>query len=83
MFNKNAPIIDVTLYSSTLMHANLYGDHDLENMYGYGVMSVSMKEFQTYVVHICNDVKDNNWRIHHVWIDLAKYIPLRFIDDPL
>lgn len=33
-------------------------------------MSVSVKQFQTYNVHINENVKDINWRSHHALIVL-------------
>lgn len=43
--------------SGTLMFANFYGDTDLERRYGEGVMTMSVKKFQTYTVINTDDVK--------------------------
>lgn len=44
------------------------------------MISVSVKEFQTYSVPISDDLKDRDWRGHHAWIVYARFNPLHFIN---
>lgn len=69
-------------YSDSLMYTNLYPDKSLDSRYWSEVMSVSEKDFQTYAVHIRENVKDSNGRIHHTLIVAARFNPLRLINDP-
>lgn len=52
--------------SGTLMPASLYGEKDFETMYGDRVTSVSTKEVHTYGVHVCDDLRHSDGRIHHI-----------------
>lgn len=38
-------------------------------------------EFQTYAVHIINDMKDSNGSANCAWIVPARFKPLRFIGN--
>lgn len=51
--------------------------------YGEGMMFVSVEEFQTYAVHIIDDLKDSDGKIHHSWILPALFDSLPTINDPL
>lgn len=51
-------------YSGPVIYDNLYGDMDLERRQWEGVMSASVKEFQTYAVHFNNDVKGRKVKSH-------------------
>lgn len=56
----------VNLYhSSTLMYPNLNGDKDFKRRYEEVVMFVSVEESQTCSVHIKNEFKGSDRRIHH------------------
>lgn len=46
----------VGYYSSRLLFALLYRNKTFERRYGEGVGSVTLKVFQTYATHICNEV---------------------------
>lgn len=48
------------------MYKDLDGDKNLYKRYWLRTTSVSVKEFQTYVVHVIYDVKDADERCHHV-----------------
>lgn len=39
------------------MYTSFYGDEDVEWSYSEGVVSVSVKEFETYAVPIFDDMK--------------------------
>lgn len=57
-------------------------DKDLIRKYGDEAMSVRLKEFQTYAVHIRDDVNDSHGRSHHALIVPAILHPLPFTNDP-
>lgn len=46
-------------------------------------MSVSVTEFQTYFLHINNDVNKSNWRIQYPWMLPALFSQLCSFNDPL
>lgn len=75
-FRKNMVIGN---YSRTLMYGNLYVDKDLDRRYREGFISVSLKEFQRYAVHISNLVKENAGRSHHAWIFPVQLNPMHFL----
>lgn len=68
-------------YSSTLVPIGLYEDKVVEKRYGREVISLSVKEFQTYTLHISDDVKRSNEKSCHGWVGTAKFNSLRYIDD--
>lgn len=45
-------------------------------------MSMSMKKFQSYVVHISDDLKDSDERSHQAWKFPALFNPLPSNIDP-
>lgn len=45
-------------------------------------MFVNVKEFQTYAVHIINDVNYSDGSTHHVWIVPVQVNPLLFHSGP-
>lgn len=47
---------------------NLHVNEDLDRRYGPGVVLLGMKGYQTYTVHISDDLKDSDGRIHNAWI---------------
>lgn len=55
-------------YGGTLMYASLCIDKDLKERNEEVVIDVNIKQFQTYAVHINNDVQDSDERIHYTWI---------------
>lgn len=60
-FGKNMLI---RYYSGTLLYANLYDAKDFNRRYGEGLISVSLKEFHTYAIHVHSDVKYSVRRGH-------------------
>lgn len=46
-----------------------------------GVMSLRVKDFQTYIVHISDDVKCSNYKTFHAWIKFVKFNILFIIND--
>lgn len=46
----------VVYFNSKLMFLNLYGGKALYRRYGEQMMTVSVKDLQTNIVHISNDV---------------------------
>lgn len=61
---------------STLMYVSMYGDEGFYGGYGLRVMSVSLKKFERYSVHICNDIKDLLARSNHTRIAPAVFNPV-------
>lgn len=61
-------------YSGTLRYANLYRDKHVDMMFGEGVMSVSIQEFQIYAVHVSDEVKDSNMKSCYAQIGPEKSI---------
>lgn len=55
-------------YNDSVIYTSLYGKKDVVRRYEEGVMSVSVKEFQTCALHIFDDVKNSNWKSSHAWI---------------
>lgn len=47
-------------YSGIVVYVNLYGGADFYCEYFDGLISLDVKELQTYATHICNDVKDSD-----------------------
>lgn len=68
-------------YSGTLMNTNLCTDNHIERRYGEGVMSVSVKYFQTHVMHISDDVKESHGESCHAWILSGKLNALCIVND--
>lgn len=68
-------------YSSGLIYTNLHGGMDPERRYGKGALSISLKEFWTFVVHISDDVTDSNPKIYHAWVVPAGVNPLHCSSD--
>lgn len=64
------------------MYANMYDDDDMDWGYESGIISVSLKNLQTYAVQISDDVKDSDRRSHHACIPTAVFDPLHHINDP-
>lgn len=71
----------IRYYRSTLMFRNFNGDNDVERRYAGVVMSLSAKEFQTYVVNISEDEKDSSGNCWQAWIVRTKFNPLLHIND--
>lgn len=46
-------------------------------------MVVSAREVQACYLHISKDVKQNEERLHHDWIEPAQFPSLHFISEPL
>lgn len=70
-------------YSCTLRYASLFYDKHFDRSKSEEVMSVSLKEFLAYGVHIRNNVKDIDGKIHRAWTVAVVFNPLNSINDPL
>lgn len=51
-----------------LIYTNLYVDKDLGRKYEDGVMSVGVKELETYARHISNDGREFDVMNNQAWI---------------
>lgn len=63
------------------MFTKLYADKNVEKRYGERLMSVSAKEFNTYAVHVSEDVMDSKEKRCHPWIAPAQFNLLRYINE--
>lgn len=66
----------IRYYRGILVYTNNYRDKDGYRMYGEGLMSVIVKEIQTYAMHISDGVKDSKGKSCHAGGVLAKFNPL-------
>lgn len=53
-------LVKIRYCSGTTIYANLYWNRDVERRYGEGVTSLSVRDFQTNVVHSSDDVRGSN-----------------------
>lgn len=60
------------------MYKNLYGDKESDKQCEERVLTVSMKDFWTYAVHVRNDMNEDNERNNHALEVSTKCNPLRF-----
>lgn len=63
------------------MYAILYRDKGLDKRYRETGIPLILKDPQKYSVHISDDVRDSDKRIHHAWDVPAVSDPLCFIND--
>lgn len=54
--------------SEVMIFNNVYGIMIFERRYRQKVVSDRKEEFQTYAVHISDDVNDSHETIHEAWI---------------
>lgn len=66
--------------SRMLMYANLYGDKGREMKYRGGVVSVNMREFHSYSVRTCKELKDSSAR-SQVSSIFPVQLSLRLVND--
>lgn len=50
----------IEYYNDTMIYTHLYRDKDFKIRYRQGERSVTMREFQTYEVHVCDDLEESN-----------------------
>lgn len=67
----------IEYYSGTLINTHLPGIEDVEKRNGEGLMSVSFKKFQIFVLHFSFDVEDKIVKSYHAWILPAECNTLR------
>lgn len=72
----------IEYYGDVTMEANLLGNMDLDRRCWEGLTFVSGETSKTYTVHISNEVKKNEGRIHLPWTALPWSNPLCVLNEP-
>lgn len=54
------------------MYDNLHSDENSINTYREAMISLSLKEFQTYAVHVRSVENEANRRLQHTWTVFAR-----------
>lgn len=69
-------------YGISLVHTSLFGDADVESKCRGQVISVSLREIQTYFIHIPDDMKHINSNRFQCCTDTVQFNALCYISDP-
>lgn len=79
LWKQFGKLMVIRYYSRTFGFINLYKNKDTERKYGVEVMPVRDNEFQTYEVHISDDMKDNKGNSCQAWIVSTIYFAILMI----
>lgn len=71
----------IAYYRRILMYTKIYRNKGVEGGTGKREMSVNEEEFQTYAVHIRDEMEDSNWKSYHSWILPESFNSLRYNND--
>lgn len=70
-------------YSCTMMYSNLYGHKEVERRHYEAVLSLRVGEFQTYDLHISDDMKGSNGKSCYACTLAAGFNAISYITDLL